>query len=147
MGSNIVDFSKGKGKKSRKKNDPAKTSTSVSEGPKYVGLPCKVCNERHKKYMVVQMLIAALGQPQAIPLMICPSCGYTFIPQDVLDKLNVLDGSTETPICRPSRAQLRTPSPKPASDLSAEMIEKPVSFMRACARYVLCLLGIVGRCD
>ncbi len=90
MSSNIVDFSKGKG--SRKKKCPAKTTTSVLKGPKYVGIPCKVCNERHKKYIVVQTLIAALGQPQALPLMICPTCGYTFVPQDVLDKLkNAID--------------------------------------------------------
>ncbi len=94
MSNNVVDLNRGKGKGGRKKNDPAKTTTGVPQGPKYVGLPCRVCNERHKKYMVVQVLVAASGQPQAIPLMICPSCGYTFIPQDMLDKLK---NSIDTP--------------------------------------------------
>ncbi len=83
MSDNVLDFSKGK----RKGSKQIKPTTNVMQGPKKVGLPCRVCDKKHEKYIVVQALIAGVGQPQALPLMVCPDCGHVFVPQEVLDKI------------------------------------------------------------
>ncbi len=92
MSNKILNFSKGK-KRQTKSLKPT-TDVLTANAPKPV-TRCRVCQNKYEKCPEIQVLVAGKDKPQLLPLMICPTCGHTFVGTVVLEQIKK---AVETPI-------------------------------------------------
>lgn len=87
MSNKVLNFNEDK----RKQAKTLRSTTDVltANAPKPV-IRCRVCQNKYEKCPEIQVLVAGKDKPQLLPLMICPTCGHTFVGTVILEQIKKL---------------------------------------------------------